>query len=120
MDGFSLARCERITRTAEFRSSLDKSVYSSGKSVKIGVSPNGLGYSRIGISLRKENFRLSVTRNKLRRHIKEIYRRNKHDFSRGYDIIFIARAPAANMDYRQLEADLLGVASKAHVYRNDR
>jgi ribonuclease P protein component len=120
MKRFSLAKRERITRTAEFRTSLKKSVFSSGRSVKIGVSPNGLDHSRIGVSLRKENFRLSVTRNKLKRHIKEIFRLNKDGFSKGYDIIFIARAPAAKMDYRQLEADLLGVASKARVYRNDR
>lgn len=116
MKRFPLLRRERITSTAEFRLSLNKSAFYVGKSVKIGVSGNNLGFSRIGVSLRRESFKLAVTRNKLRRRVKEIFRLNKRNLSKGYDIIVIPRASAASADYGRLESDLLSTVEKAGLF----
>ena len=117
MKRFSLSRRERITSTREFRLSLNKSAFYVGKSIKIGVSRNDLGYSRIGVSLRKENFKLAVTRNKLRRYIKEAFRLNKGSLSAGYDVIVIPRASAAGMSYDRFESDFRFAAEKAGIFQ---
>lgn len=115
MKRFSLSRRERITKTAEFRSALHKSVFYATKSLKLGVSHNGLGFSRIGVSLRREDFRLAVERNRLRRCVKEAFRLNKENLAKGYDIIAVPRAMAAGLNFDELSRDFICVAEKAGV-----
>lgn len=115
MKRFPLSRRERITRTTEFRSALHKSAFYAAKSLKLGVSPNGLGFSRIGVSLRRENFRLAVERNRLRRRIKEAFRLNKDNLAKGYDIIAVPCAMAAGLDFDELSRDFVCVAEKAGI-----
>lgn len=113
MKRFSLSRRERITSTQEFRLSLGKSAFYVGKSVKIGISRNGLGFSRIGVSLRRESFKLAVTRNRLRRIIKEVFRLNKEELPKGYDLIVIPRATAAGKSYDELNRDIICTVKKS-------
>ena len=115
MKRFSLSKRERIVRTAEFKSALRKSSFFSGKSIKFGVSPNGLGYSRIGVSLRRENFRLAVQRNKVRRFIKEAYRLNKGRFAKGYDIIIIPKSGILDLGLKDITTEFLVIADKALI-----
>lgn len=115
MKRFSLSRRERITSTKEFRLSLNKSAFYVVKSIKIGVSRNDLGISRIGVSMRRENFRLAVTRNKLRRYVREAFRLNKERIAKGYDIIVMPRAQAAGLDYGRFCEDLICAAGKADI-----
>jgi len=115
MKRFSLSRRERITSTQEFGLSLKKSAFYVGKSIKIGVSRNGLELSRIGVSMRRENFRLAVTRNKLRRYVREAFRLNKGRISKGYDIIVMPRAQAAGLDYGRFCEDFIFAAGKAGI-----
>lgn len=51
---------------------------------------NGLGYSRIGIVVKKR-FGKAHDRNRIKRWIREIYRRWKMEFPKGYDYVFLTR-----------------------------
>jgi len=51
---------------------------------------NGLGYSRIGIVVKKR-FGKAHDRNRIKRWIREIYRRWKMKFPKGYDYVFLTR-----------------------------
>lgn len=51
---------------------------------------NGLEYSRIGIVV-KRRFGKAHDRNKVKRWIREIYRRWKSEFPKGYDYVFLTR-----------------------------
>ena len=51
---------------------------------------NGLGYSRIGIVV-KRRFGKAHDRNRIKRWIREIYRRWKMEFPEGYDYGFLTR-----------------------------
>jgi len=54
----------------------------------------------------------AVTRNRVRRRLKEIYRTNESRMLPGYDIVIVARARAAGATYRELERDFLFRAKK--------
>jgi len=110
-----LSRSERITSTSDFKQALKTGSFYSGRTLKLGVSLNGCRISRIGVSLRKQNFRLAVSRNKMRRRIKEIFRLNKERLAKGYDIVAIPRSAAAALGYEGLNAEFLGLAKKAGI-----
>ncbi|MBN2981184.1 ribonuclease P protein component [Cohnella algarum] len=55
----------------------------------------------------------AVVRNRLRRMIKEIVRRNAHKLNEGHDLILIVRKPALSLSYWEMEKSILHVLRKA-------
>ncbi len=115
MKRFSFSKGERITKTSEFRAALKDGLIYRGKAIKLSISPNKLGVTRIGISLRRENFRLATQRNKVRRQFREIFRLNKASFKKDYDIIIIPKADCARLAINELKDEFLDVAGKANI-----
>ncbi|WP_019536873.1 ribonuclease P protein component [Paenibacillus ginsengihumi] len=69
---------------------------------------------RFGISVSKKLGK-AVVRNKIRRRLKEIARLNADRLPKGYDLILIARKPAADMTYRELEKSFLHVLKRSKL-----
>lgn len=89
--GEKFGKHERIIKTKDFRA-----VYEKGRKVFSGpaalvILENGLGHNRLGFSISKKNFKLAVTRNRIRRLFKEIYRKNKKAIRGGFDMVFIIK-----------------------------
>ncbi len=114
----SLSRAERITSTSEFKSALKDGAFYSGRAVKLVVVSNKCGISRIGVSLRKATFKRAVDRNKMRRRLKEIFRLNKQDLEKGYDIVVIPRSGALGLEFSELKNEFLKAIKKAGIYVN--
>ena len=101
---------ETLKKNHEFRR-----LYSKGKSAaaatlavycrKTGREGNRVGYT---VSNKIGN---AVTRNRIRRRLREIYRLHEGELQRGYDVVIVARHRAGEADYRRLERDLLRVFS---------
>jgi ribonuclease P protein component len=90
-------------------------VYEKGGSWADGLlvvktRPNGLGFSRYGFSVGK---RLggAVVRNRTKRRLREIMRSTK--LKPGWDIVFIARPPAATAGFADLGKSVQGLLSRA-------
>ena len=115
MKRFSLSRSERITKTSDFKQALKNGSFYNGKALKLSISCNGCGVSRIGVSLRKHIFKLAISRNRLRRCIKEIFRLNKEKLAKGYDIVVIPMAAAVDLKYEALAGEFLALAKKAGI-----
>ena len=49
----------------------------------------------------------AVTRNRIRRRLREIYRLHEGEVQRGYDVVVVARHRAGEADYHRLERDLM-------------
>ncbi|UJF33314.1 ribonuclease P protein component [Paenibacillus hexagrammi] len=67
---------------------------------------------RLGISVSKKVGN-AVVRNRLRRVIKEVIRLRKDSMPPHFDYVLIARKPAAEMDYHEIEKSLNHVIRKA-------
>ncbi len=70
-----------------------------------------LPYSRLGITVGGK-LGGAVTRNRLRRRIRELYRTNEDKLLPGYDIVVVARSRATAAPYQTLEQSFLKLAGK--------
>ena len=96
-----------------------KTVYGHGKScanryLVMYVLGNDSSGNRLGISVSKKVGN-SVVRHRLTRLIRESYRLNESHFSKGFDIVVIARVSAKNATYRYIEQALLKLAATHHI-----
>lgn len=95
-----------------------RNVYSRGKSfadryLVIYFLANNSDYCRFGFTVSKKTGN-AVTRNRVRRLLKEACRLNNNVFTNGFDIVFVARRSIVTLDYRQVEESLLKLVKKVY------
>ena len=96
-----------------------KAVYSSHKSranktLIMYVVKNGTEKNRLGISVSKKVGN-SVVRHRVTRLVREGYRLQEQQFLRGWDIVMIARTPAAQCTQEEVKENLRFLGKKLHV-----
>ena len=57
----------------------------------------------------------AVTRNRIRRRLRAIYRLNEQRLRRGCDIVIVARVRSAGATYAELEADFLSLCGRLGI-----
>ena len=109
--GVAAVRGEQyLTKRAQF-----ELVYNEGRSwvsktVVMKTLPNGLDLSRYGLTVGRRVGK-AVVRNRIKRLLREILRQTP--LQPGWDIIFIARSPAAKANYASLGMSARGLLSRA-------
>jgi len=101
-----------IRKNSEFRT-----VYKRGKSFSnyllvLYIYRNNSNFNRMGVSISKKVGK-SVTRNRIKRLIKECYRLNSDNINQGFDLVFIARNPAKGKSYKDIEKSIINLFNKA-------
>jgi len=69
---------------------------------------SALQVGRLGITIAKRNIRQAVSRNRLKRQIRETFRQQAPLLS-GYDMVVLARAGADKRSNAELRTELLGL-----------
>ena len=99
-------RTERLRKRAEFkRAEKNKVARLVTKHLVILAAPNDLPHVRIGLTASKK-VGGAVVRNRAKRLLREIYRRNKHLFPQGHDYILIAKHGMADTGYQDLTQEI--------------
>lgn len=99
-----------------------RKVYKHGKSfankyLVMYILENKSDSSRVGISVSKKVGN-AITRNKIRRRIKESYRLNiDENVKGGFDIVFIARIASKDSEYKDVEKSVKYLAKKANIQK---
>ena len=110
----SLRPSERIKRYSEV-----KQVFTKGEKVGSGLfkfyfKPNNLGFSRIGLSLSRKVGN-AVKRNRIKRLTREIFRKQKKRFKKGYDILVVGRETITEISLTQMETIFSEALSKSRI-----
>ena len=78
------------------------------------VVPNGLDYHRFGFSV-SNRIGNAVTRNRIKRRLREAIRLRMPTIETGWDVVFIARRPIRSADYQQMDAACARLLRRAHL-----
>src|SRR5208283_6213234 len=112
---FKFSKATRLSRASEFRLVRTSGKSWTGKHLVLGILTQGSNAtSRIGIITTKR-IGNAVTRNQVRRKIREIFRLNQHRIRKGLWLVTIARFSSAGAAYQELERDWLRLAERASI-----
>jgi ribonuclease P protein component len=93
---------EHIRRRTDFQQVYERGRKIHSRYATVFVLPNTLGISRLGIAATRK-FGGAVQRNRAKRLIREVFRRNK--IARGLDIVVVPRRELLGASLNALEAD---------------
>ena len=98
-------------------------IYKRGKSsvtsvLAMYVRKNKNASNRIGITVSTKVGK-AVVRNRVRRRIREAYRKNEMRFEQGFDIIFVSRVRAASVSFYEIEKNILKLSKSLDILRED-
>lgn len=97
-----------------------RKVYKHGKSfankyLVVYILKNNLNINRVGFSVSKKVGK-SIVRSRVRRLLKESYRLScDGNIESGYDLIFIARIPCNESDYKTINKSIINVIKKSKI-----
>jgi ribonuclease P protein component len=93
---------ERIRRRAEFQEVYSRGLKAHSRYATVFLLPNELGVGRLGIAATRK-LGDAVRRNRAKRLIREVFRRNK--IARGFDIVIVPKRDLLDASLDALEAD---------------
>lgn len=96
----------RILRRMEFRRVYEEGQRRSASLCTIFYRPNGLPETRLGITV-PSRVGGAVLRNRIKRRVREVFRRNRLALPGGWDIVINPRTQAAEIAYPVLQKELL-------------
>ncbi len=86
-----------LTKRRDFESVFKEGVSSASKNLVMYAKPNDLGWNRLGLSVSKKIGR-AVTRNRIKRLLREAMRKALEEFFLNYDFVLIAKRSSVEGD----------------------
>ena len=111
----------RLTDSPEFERVYRQGTAYRGKHFAVHAFPNELGNSRLGLSVSRKVGN-AVTRNTVRRRLKEVFRASSSGIPGNLDLVVSARPAAAEATFEELRAEFgkaLGKVAGAAERRPD-
>lgn len=117
---------KRLTSNEQFKRVMSENIRADDGLLTVFSAPNELEYPRLGVSIRS-SFGKAVVRNRLKRLIKEAFRRNQHKITCNCDYVVMISAglsnsssgskrnnsnPLYDLTCQQIEESLLKLAQK--------
>ena len=106
----------RLKKDKDFRKIYQKKKSMANRLLIIYILENKYEYNRVGFTVSKKIGK-SVTRNRVKRLLKESYRLNEGKILPGYDIIFVARDIASKASYKEIEGAMLHLLRKRKLVK---
>ena len=101
-DDLSFPRRARLIKTDDFSSVFNFRKRISGSFLAIHYQHNELGWPRLGLIVGKKTAHLSVSRNYMKRVIRELFRKQQSQL-KGVDLVVRTQKAFARVDYAAVE-----------------
>jgi ribonuclease P protein component len=102
---------ERIKQPRDFRRAFERRRSASDPNLVVHAVENGLPHARLGLCIGKRVIRKAVDRNRLKRLIRETFRRSKSRLPSGVD--FIVSTRRGGLTYRIVSDSFVRLAQEA-------
>lgn len=80
-----------------------------GKEITLFIRPNGLGHNRFGCIVGRRVSDRPVVRNKMKRWLREIFRRNREIVPAGNDLLVMMTGQPAEKSYLEIEEKVVNI-----------
>lgn len=114
-----LGRHQRLTRSSDIEAAFECGRKFVGKRMVLFVLDRPEGRLRLGVVAGKK-VGGAVQRNRARRLLREVYRRNRYRLSGCADVVLVARSDLLVAPWSDLEAELMELARQAGLVATDR
>jgi ribonuclease P protein component len=105
MHAAGLPREARIRRAGDFAALRQASGRLGGRCFSVRYKSNEFGHARLGLAISKRVSKRAVERNRIKRLVRESFRRMRHQLP-AVDLVVMAREQAAGMDGPALLAEI--------------
>ncbi|HED64929.1 MAG TPA: ribonuclease P protein component [Planctomycetes bacterium] len=85
-----------------------------GSLMTVALCTNGLGHTRLGLSVGKRCWKSAVKRNRVRRVFREAFRLSLPELPSGLDVVLIASTPQLKPTLEPTRRELVKMVRKAH------
>lgn len=98
----------RILKAGDFKRVFSKPIRIHRHEVSLIVTPNDLGFARLGLAIKKKDVQKAVARNRIRRFVRESFRK-EHSALQGIDIVVLVRKGGDLLSHPAIEETLDGL-----------
>jgi ribonuclease P protein component len=105
MKAQSYRRAEKVTNKSSYRIIYEQGVWRSSRFFTMITCGNSDVVKRLGITVTKK-IGNAVFRNRMKRLIREFFRRNKDLFPAGHDVVVMAKKNIPPLTYQETEREL--------------
>jgi ribonuclease P protein component len=105
MPAAGLPRVARVCRAGDFAALRHASGRLGGRCFSVRYQPNGLGHARLGLAISKRVSKRAVERNRIKRLLRESFRRARAQLP-PVDLVVMAREAAAGVPGNELLAEI--------------
>ncbi len=106
MKQFGFSKKQRILKNKEFKSVLETGIRVSDGILTVFVSSNGLGHSRLGVSIGKLCGN-AVIRNRMKRLVRESFRQSQEVIAGGFDYVVMLSTRAGKGEDSKSPAEII-------------
>lgn len=100
-----------LKKNIDFQRVYAKKRVNGNRHLTVFYKKNNLPNKRVGFTITKKVGN-AVTRNKIKRRLREIYRANFDVLKDGYDYVFVVKKSVPSISYKELESSFVHLAKK--------
>lgn len=108
-----LSKQHRLTKDNDFESVFKKGKNLDSEFLFLKLRKNGSEISRFGFILSKKISKNAAVRNKIKRRLREIIRKELGNIKSGFDIVIVAKPKIVGKDYLEIREEVGGLIKKA-------
>ena len=108
-----LPRETRLVSGKDYSRAYSKGARARGDVLTLVVCPNGLGITRMGLSVGKRCWKHAVRRNRVCRVFREAFRLSRHELPEGFDLVMIGAVPRLSPKLDETKRELVALMQRA-------